>query len=322
MTDLELVPLRATDAPAVLELFRRWETHWKVPEVSSLATVEEELTDPHLTLELDVRGVWSGDRLIAFGSVGHIPSGERQEKAVIGGRVDPEMRGLGIGRRLIAWQIERAVERLRERDPSLPWFVRAYEWDWITDAHRLHSRFGLRPVRWFEDMVRPLDVPLDLPSPESVEIVGWDGVPTEETRRVSNSSFADHWGSTPRDAEAWRHMLTGEGSRTDLSYVAVANGEVIGVCLNFHYPQDEEVTGRIDGWIAHLGVVREWRRRGVAAALIARSLEAFSKAGMTHAMLGVDTDSPTGATGLYRKLGFEPLHRTVTSEIRIEPHTA
>ncbi|HEX2153670.1 MAG TPA: GNAT family N-acetyltransferase [Acidimicrobiia bacterium] len=317
MADLELRPLGTTDAAAVLDLFRRWERYWKVPEISSLATVEEELTDPHFTPELDSRGVWSGDRLVAFGSVGHIPSGERQEKAVIGGRVDPEMRGLGIGRRLLAWQIERGVERLRECDPSIPWFIRAYEWDWISDAHHLFSRFGLVPVRWFEDMVRPLSEPLDVATPEAVEIVGWEEVPTEETRRVSNASFADHWGSTPRDAEAWTHMLKGEGSRPDLSLVAVAEGQVIGVCLNFHYPQDEEVTGRIDGWIAHLGVVREWRRRGVAAALIARSLESFREAGMTHAMLGVDADNPTGASGLYRRLGFETLHRTVTSEIQI-----
>lgn len=318
MADLELRPVGIDDVGAVHDLFRRWEIYWKVPLVTSRATVEEELGDPHLTPELDVRGVWNEGRLVAFGSVGHIPSGERQEKAIIAGRVDPEMRRMGIGRRLLAWQIERAVERLRDRDPALPWFVRTYEWEWITDAHHLYSRFGLNPVRWFEDLVRPLAQPLDTPAPESVEIVAWDEVPTDDTRRVSNASFADHWGSTPRDGEAWDHMLASEGTRTDLSFVAVAGGEVVGICLNFHYPDDEEVTGRVDGWIAHLGVLREWRRRGVGAALIARSLDAFREAGMDHAMLGVDADNPTGASGLYRRLGFEPLHRTVTSEIRIE----
>ncbi|CAN5783590.1 hypothetical protein BH23ACT5_BH23ACT5_08590 [soil metagenome] len=79
------------------------------------------------------------------------------------------------------------------------------------------------------------------------------------------------------------------------------------------------MTGRVDGWIDHLGVVRDWRRKGLASALISASLGAFKSAGFSHAMIGVDRDNPTGASSLYRNLGFEPLHRTVTSELRIEP---
>lgn len=319
MADLELRPLDLDDVDAIHDLYRRWETHWKVPVVTSPTVIAEGLADPHLVPELDVRGVWCEGRLVAYGSVNHTPSGVRQERVFVDGKVEPTMRCLGIGRRVLAWQIERAVERLREADPSIPWYIRTFEWDWITDAHHLHSRFGLFPVRWFEDLIQPVSEPLDVAVPEEVEVVPWGEVPVEETRRVSNASFADHWGSTPRDAEAWSHLVGFTGMRTDLSFVAIAEGEVVGVCLNAHHPEDEEVTGRLDGWIAHLGVLPEWRRRGVAAALIARSIEAFLRAGFTHAMLGVDTDNPTGASGLYRRLGFEPLHRTITSQLRIEP---
>ena len=51
--------------------------------------------------------------------------------------------------------------------------------------------------------------------------------------------------------------------------------------------------------------------------MVAWSLAAFAAAGRSHALLDVDTDSPTGAARLYRTLGFEPLHRSVTYEIEV-----
>ncbi|HRE01803.1 MAG TPA: GNAT family N-acetyltransferase [Ilumatobacteraceae bacterium] len=62
---------------------------------------------------------------------------------------------------------------------------------------------------------------------------------------------------------------------------------------------------------------RDWRGRGVASALIARSMDGFEQAGFTHALLNVDSASPTGASRLYRSLGFEPIARTVVHQIAV-----
>ncbi len=317
--DAELTPLGHDDIDAVHDLVRRWEIHWNVPLVTPRSEIVEDFESPGFVPELDSRGVWSGDRLLAMGSVSHIESGIRLERAIVTGRVDPLTRGIGLGRRLLAWQIERAAERLRQCDPVIPWYIRAYEWEWIEDTHRLHRRLGLEAVRWFEDLVRPLD---DLPSPvvpSGIDIVPWDDAPAEALRQVSNDSFSDHWGSTPRSTEAWTHVVDASSVRRDLSLAATSGGEVVALCLNSHFVDDVAVTGRVDGWIDLLGVVPRWRRKGLASALIAASLEAFKAAGFTHAMIAVDQDNPTGASGLYRNLGFELLNRSVTSELRIKP---
>ena len=316
---LSLTSATVDDAPEIHDLYRRWERYWNVPLVTPFDEVAEIFADPHLEPDLDARMVRHEGRVVAFGFVSHIPSGNRLERVFLPGKVDPVMRGCGIGRRLLAWQIERAVEKLRTCDPELPWYVRLEEWEWVDDAHHLFRRFGFAPARWFEDMVRPLDTPLDVAVPPGVEILPWSESTPEETLRVSNASFADHWGSTERTLDSWKHTLSSSSVRLDLSYVARAAGELIGICLNYHVPEDTKATGRVDGWIAHLGVLSEWRRRGVAAALIAQSTRAFREVGFTHAMIGVDTANPSGASRLYRKLGFDPLHRSVTYQLQIHP---
>ena len=63
-----------------------------------------------------------------------------------------------------------------------------------------------------------------------------------------------------------------------------------------------------DHWdhAAPVATRRPWRGRGLAGALIARSLQALRERGMDIAGLGVDTENPTGAFGLYQRFGFEP----------------
>ena len=64
--------------------------------------------------------------------------------------------------------------------------------------------------------------------------------------------------------------------------------------------------------IALVGTRPAARGRGIARAVIARSLRAAARAGYVTAELEVDADSLTGATRLYDALGFvrEHVHGT------------
>jgi ribosomal protein S18 acetylase RimI-like enzyme len=55
---------------------------------------------------------------------------------------------------------------------------------------------------------------------------------------------------------------------------------------------------------------RPWRKRGLANALIARSLAVIKERGMDTTILGVDADNPTGALGLYERNGFQVFERS------------
>ena len=65
------------------------------------------------------------------------------------------------------------------------------------------------------------------------------------------------------------------------------------------------------GWLQSVFTRRPWRRRGLATALIARSLVVLRERGQTSAALGVDADNPSGALGLYEGLGFAVDQRAI-----------
>jgi mycothiol synthase len=310
----------AEDLEALCALHNRSEAHDSVPRVLALEEMREELDDERIVLATDVRIAVCDGQMAGYTYTYYLPSAERLERCHVVGQVDPDHRGVGVGRALLGWGIERATAQLRSSGNGLPKYIRVNRFDYIEPAHRLFRRMGFTPVRYFDELLRPLD---DLPVPgkvPGVTIEPWPEGRDDEILTVNNSAFADHWGSGPISADRWHDEVRGFGARPDLSFVAVddSSGDVVSFCVNKRFEADDAVIGRRDGWIDQLGTLAEWRRRGLASQLIVASLHAFSAAGLTHASIGVDSESPTGAARLYRQLGFERLHRSIEYEIVIE----
>ncbi len=317
MKNVVLRRVTAADASTIHDLVRKAEVHDQEPLVTPIEEILEIFDDPHLEVAEDLRLAFAGDQAVGWGRVWHQPSGARLERAYLFGTVDPAWRRKGIGRAMFAWQVDRARAVLNRYDHDLPRFIKTAAWDWLTDAQHLYERFGFQPVRWFDELLRPLDPPLQPPGLTGVDITAWRADKAEEVRLLHNRAFADHWGSGSIDPASWTKNLTGYGMRLDLSVVAMAGNDVVGYCMNEVYPDDEELLGRRDGWIGTLGVDQDHRGKGIASALIAASLALFRQAGLTHASIGVDADSPTGAHRLYHRLGFELEKRSVTHQLEL-----
>ena len=74
--------------------------------------------------------------------------------------------------------------------------------------------------------------------------------------------------------------------------------------INGIHPVENEALGLKRGWLHSVFTRRPWRKRGLANALINRSLVLLKERGMDYGVLGVDADNPTGALGLYERNGF------------------
>lgn len=314
---MELVPLAPEHLEAIVEIVRAEGEHDRHPNILSNAELEEMYDEPHFDPTVDGRLAILDGEPAGWARIWHQPSGSGQERAHLMGTVHPEYRRRGVGSALLEWQLARARERVEGVPGDHPRYIRTMVYEWVNDATALFERNGMVAVRWFDEMLRPLAGNETATPVAGIEIVPWDQVDSMAVRLVKNAAFTDHWGSTPTDEAMWTSWLKGHGIRLDLSYVAMAGTEIVGFSLNEHYPEDEARHGRREGWIGSLGVLRDWRGRGIASALISASMARFVSEGFTHAALGVDSDSPTGAAGLYRRLGFETTHRSVCHEIRV-----
>jgi mycothiol synthase len=248
----------------------------------------------------------------AFGSL-HIPGGERtQRRCFPRGFVHPDHRRRGVGTALMLWLEGRGRERLAGYGDGLPAVYRVDAYDFQPDKIALFERLGYTTARYFTEMLCPLPVETrETTPPEGIEIRVWSDDVNEAARVVHNHAFSDHWGSQPVTSHAW-DLYHDEFFLPSASFVAFDGGEAVGYLTASTYPHDYEVRIRKEGWIESLGVVRSHRGRGIATALLDRTMAVFNEMGLTHAALGVDTENPTGAFGLYTRLGFTVDKRSIT----------
>lgn len=285
----------AIERVAEYELVDRFKGTWRDPGRDSVAGFDA---------DGNVRAyAWADFRSVSEGT--HAPT--------LFGAVHPEYRRRGIGRALLAWSEARGRQQLAAATVNLPARIRLYVDEHRADVRRLAEAAGFTPIRWYVVMRRDLGVALPAGVvPDGLRIEPYSKERDEDIRVAHNESFArDHWGSSPIDAEAWAlNVVGGEKFRPDWSFVAVdeATGTIAGYLMSGAYDQDWAPQGYTEGWTDLVSVRREWRGRGVAGALLTAAMRAYAAAGMQYAGLDVDTDNPTGALGVYTRLGYERLH--------------
>lgn len=310
---------RATrdDAPEITALLeamsRRDHPEWS----ESLDEVHEMLGRSWIELELDgAIARHPTDGVVAYGLVIDTPEPESVVRVILTGGVHPKHRGRGLGRALLTWQRARAEQRLSRSDSILPAWLLAYAPEVAPEHGRLLERSGFEPARYFTSLVAVLaGADLERTAPDGVRIEPLTPERAEQMRLARNSAFADHWGSQPTTAEAWSAMLALPSTRPELSRLAIVDDEVVGFVLVEINEDDWPRQGFTGAYIGLVGTVRPWRGRGLASALLADAMRAARDAGLERAVLDVDTENPTGALGVYERLGFRPTSRDAAYRI-------
>lgn len=277
--------------------------------------VRDEFTHSYVDLSRDTLiAEIDGQGIVAFGQVLMPPGQDTLVRSILFGGVHPEQRARGIGRRMLAWQEARALEQLGGSTKRLPGWIMAFSDERSPSRLKLLERAGFAVSRHFIQLERDLSAAIPALAPAAgLRIVPFTEELSESTRLAKNASFADHWGSQPMTEEQWTSMVELPTQRNDLSFVAIDDGgAVMGLVMTTVNEDDWESSGYSSGYISLVGVTREWRRRGVAPALLARALGAHAALGLERAVLDVDVESPTGALTLYEGMGFTPTTREIS----------
>jgi mycothiol synthase len=230
------------------------------------------------------------------------------------GGVHPDWRGRGLGRELLRWQLDRTAQLHREVAPDARWEAHVGAMVDDESALRLYRRFDMAPLRYWFDMVAPTR-PAPTPRvPEGLTVRPYSADLEKDLYEAHMEAFSDHWGYQRREFDVWLAMtVRTDGFLPELSRVAFDGTEIAGYVLVY----DDAVPDFI--YVGQVGTRRPWRRRGLAGALLADVLGAAGESGKTSVLLGVDADSPTGAVGVYERVGFQTKERWVTYGLTVAP---
>ena len=228
------------------------------------------------------------------------------------GYLRPEWRRKGIGRAMLRYTESRARVHAQANPMSEPGFLQVYAEDTAYGKNGLLASEGYAPIRYtFFMQHKNLDTLPAAPLPPGLEL---RPVRREHMRAIweaKEEAFWDHWGhvvGNEADYERWLNDPTNDTSLWQIAWDA-ASEQVAGVSINVINADDNASYNFLRGLIGSLGVRRPWRGRGLGRALLVNSMTALRRRGMTEAVLGVDTENPTGALKLYESVGFRAINK-------------
>ncbi|CEA07877.1 Mycothiol acetyltransferase [Arthrobacter saudimassiliensis] len=309
-TGLRWRALEPADVPAWHALLQRMAAVDRPPWTDTTADLEHALANSSNDPARDTLAGF--DRTGTLRAFGRVALNRGSETADGFGGVDPELRGRGIGREVLRWQLERARQRLHGPGHRRP-VLRVYAEEANAGHVGLLAAAGGTVSRYFTEMTRPLDAaPPEAPLPQGMSFATFSNRLSEPIRQAHNEAFRDHWGSEPRDLERWKFTTTHPHFRRDWSFAVIdGEGQVAGYHLASYDPECERIHGHTEGYTELLGVRRGWRGQGLAPAMLAEAMRRYAASQMQKAALAVDTENPSGALALYENLGYRPTHREV-----------
>ena len=112
--------------------------------------------------------------------------------------------------------------------------------------------------------------------------------------RLMELGYAGGGGSVGAFAQWWPRVRDDGEFAAELCFLAIdASGEIVGVAQCW-----------TSAFIKDLVVHPDARRRGIAEALLRMAFQAFRRRGAGHVDLKVQSDNPSGAVRLYKRLGM------------------
>ncbi|OYD60878.1 GNAT family N-acetyltransferase [Rhodococcus sp. OK302] len=307
------------DIPALFDLMRSAGAVDHPRTLVMMDEIEEKFADDDFDPTVDsVIAFDPSGRAVAFATATLLSSQETIVWVSLHGAVHPDRRGEGIGSALIRWQEGRGLQHLAGSDKLLPGWLSSDAQENATATVRLLHRNGYESLRWWYELERDLADPIPHISHDpDVRIVPYGPEWSEPTRLAHNDAFRDHWGSQPVSRADWEAGDRLSASRPDLSFLAVARADhgqdrVVAYVLSEANEEEWQIHGYPFGYIYAVGVVRQWRGRNLARALLTHAMRAYKDKGLERATLEVDSESPTGAVSLYEGLGFTTVDRSIS----------
>src|SRR5258708_1391561 len=141
--------------------------------------------------------------------------------------------------------------------------------------------------------------------PPGVSFFTWTSERSHDFFMAYQASFRDRPGFPAWSEQEWVRWTSDNSTfRPDLSYLSEVQDQAAGFITN----EEDDTASEPTGYINQVGVDPRWRRQGIGAALVVRSLQGWQEERKVAVMLHVNVNNP-GAIRLYQQLGFSIVGR-------------
>ena len=275
------------------EVLERWEWPGMIPDTDALIGVDD-----------------SNEIVVSIWTIASDTAETKWRSFGFDNRIHPDHRNNAMREFVLAWWEARSLQRLEGKNDGLPVVLGHFLYSHLTVDIDFLLAHGCEITRYYDelgcDLARPL---VEAPIPEGIDVRPLDAN-RPDGLMVHNASFSDHWGSQPLSEERWSAGFN-EWHLPEASFVAYDGTEPVAYVSCEAFPHEFEDRGWRHAWIGGVGTLRSHRKRGIASALIVRAMQVMAASGMEYALLGVDSENPTGAYGVYEDLGFAKLRSEV-----------
>jgi mycothiol synthase len=309
VSDFEIRPMTREDVGGVNDLLAAVEAVDDTGEHYSVEDVVEEYENPMIEPAKDWLVVELDGQVIGQSRL--MPRAPSDDAISVGvdGTVHPAHRRRGIGSQLVPLLVQRAKDYVRERGEELRPVITGNAPSDKTDLASVFEKQGLRPERWAFVMLADLSRAQGAGQPEVPDgytLHTWEDIDHEEMRAAHNLAFPGHPGFTPWNREMWSQWVSDSRSlRPALSlFLRDADGAIAAYLQTSEYDATAEASGVREAFVAKVGTLTEHRRRGLASLLLQHALGRYRDAGFDRAALDVDSENPSGALGVYERVGF------------------
>lgn len=284
---------------------------------SDLDALLRDWNNPGFDLSKDARVIETNGQIVGYGIIYEVLNDGR---IMFDGYVHPAYTDRGLGTQLLRWTETRARERIPDFPETMQVYMRTNLFGDAGKAHTLLRAEGYTVVRHLWRMEIGLDEPPAAPQwPRPIRVRTF--VPGQDeyaTWQTMNRMFETDWEYVPVPFDEWLATKINDAPFDEsLWFLAIdeeRNDQIVGMARG-NYRQEI-------GWIRTLGVIPDWRRRGVATALLQHSFGEFYKRGKRRVGLGVDAQNPTGATQLYERAGMHAAQVFTAYDKVLRPGTA
>lgn len=287
--------LAPQDIPLAREALRRGGPHIREENLARLGQLPAE------RLAADSVAVFTSDGSIAAAGITWVfPESENSKIGWLEGAVHPDHTRRGLGSRLLSMQMDRAIQKAGETGNGSALTLRGACLADNPGGNRLFEKHGFSKT--VTQCQMRFDLAHPLPSinlPEGMVLLPYSPERDDEMRCAFNLAFAGHW-IGELDPGDWRERFIDTPQfKPELTKLALTNDMVAGFYLSEVF---DDQPGQ--AWLEIVGVLPEWRGRGMGTALTSDALHVYRQAGFESCLLGVDDENITNAKRIYANLGF------------------